>query len=94
MRPEHVLVDETDVYFDTEYLYQPADFGYDNYGNKVMEHPFAYLNDEKGTWAIEADLVYAEQHAATTSEIKVPHTEHSYHEATVYNAGPVIYELP
>ena len=64
--PPRVIVEEPAVVYETEYLYTPADYGIDNYGNKIIEHPYAYLNDDKGTWAIEADLIYAEQRAAGT----------------------------
>lgn len=35
---------------------EPTPFGYDNYGNAVVEHPYAYINDETGTYAIEDEI--------------------------------------
>ena len=34
----------------------PAPRETDNYGNALVEHPFAYLNDDRGTWGFETDL--------------------------------------
>ena len=78
-----VLIEEPAVMYETEYLYTPADYGIDNYGNKLIEHPYAHLNDEKGTWAIEAELIYAEQRPAHTSTVQVPHHVNTVHQAPV-----------
>ena len=52
--PETVVVQEHIVERPVfEEVHKLPKFGYDNYGNAIPEHPFAYINDAQGTRAIE-----------------------------------------
>ena len=52
--PETVIVEERIVERPVfEEVHRLPEFGYDNYGNAIPQHPFAYINDAAGTRAIE-----------------------------------------
>lgn len=41
------------------HVIEPAPYGFDNYGNAIPDHPYAYINDSHGTTSIEDDVSHA-----------------------------------
>lgn len=80
----------------------PPAFGYDNYGNAIPEHPFAYINDDQGTRSIEPEITHtvpthAPVVAAPVVAAPVPTVGVSYanyYDANPWNDYPVLVDLP
>jgi hypothetical protein len=67
----------------------PPKFGYDNYGNAIPEHPYAYINDDQGTRAIDPEITHG---IPTHPAVGVSYA--NYFDANPYNDYPVLVELP
>ena len=66
-------------------------YGFDNYGNAIPEHPYAYINDDKGTRSIEPDVTHTlPKHEAPTKAISYA----NFYDANPYNDYAVMWDLP